>query len=353
LYAALHVGTPGDVEFYLRACQGARKVLEYGCGAGRIAIELAERGHTVIGVDLDAALLQLARERKSAREAQLGRALPVEFVEGDMTMFSKRGCDRVIIPYSALWCLIGTDAKRKCLAKARASLGRDGQLVFDVYDADVMSDDTMSDDQTLDDDATEDDAASRANGDASAIEQDDYEELHRVKLEDVTYRVWERNTWDPIARLMQVGYRLHRVPSRKMSDAKRESVADKSKRGTAPGSNVERKRGAASKSAAQSVATIKSKASSEVTAHLAAEAALRRNLAPRRTLAAEGVSRADEHTSPAKHEGFYLSLSHSVLWRHELAELLDDCGFEVEWGVDEAGEDTPFAEQVVVRAVRA
>lgn len=307
LYSALHAGNQGDVEFYLRACKGARKVLEYGCGSGRIALCLAERGHTVIGVDLDSALLQLARERQSQREAELGHALPVEFIEGDMTTFSKRGCDRVLIPYSALWCLIGTQAKRKCLRKARASLTPGGQLVFDVYDADVMAeDDDDLDDSDLEQ-ANSDDGADRANTGVttSAIEPDDYEELHRIESEGVTYRVWERNTWDPVARLMQVDYRL--VPARLR------------------------------KSASQPPAQ---------------RAALRCDLAPRRSLPSGDVSRGPKRAQVPVAAGFQLTLRHSVLWRHELAALLDECGFEVEWGVDEAGETTPFAEQVIVRAVR-
>lgn len=165
LYAALHAGTPGDVEFYLRACEGAAQILEYGCGAGRVALDLAERGHRVTGVELDTALLDLARENQAAREAALGRALPVRFVEGDMTTFSKRGCDRVVIPYSALWCLTGTAAKRQCLAKARASLVRGGQLVFDVYDADVLAEGDF--------DGGEADAPA-TSGAASNVEQDEF-----------------------------------------------------------------------------------------------------------------------------------------------------------------------------------
>ena len=292
LYCELHAGTPGDVDFYVRACAGARKILEYGCGAGRIAIELAERGHTVIGVDLDPALLALAAERKTQRETELGRSLPVTFVQGDMTKTAKRGCDRVIIPYSAFWCLEGKRAKRQCLSKARTSLARGGQLVFDVYDADVMADDDFFEDDV-------------SPGVAPAIEQDDYEELHRVKLHGVTYRVWERNTWTRALRSMQVDYRLIPVATRKAA---------------VPTAAAER-------------------------------AALRRGLAPRRSLAPVVVSPAREPASAPS--AYQLTLRHSVLWRHELAQLLDECGFEVEWGVDEPGEATPFADQVVVRAVRA
>ncbi|WP_420611391.1 class I SAM-dependent methyltransferase [Candidatus Poriferisodalis sp.] len=38
-------------------------VLDAGCGTGRVAIELARRGHHVVGVDLDPAMLDLARNK--------------------------------------------------------------------------------------------------------------------------------------------------------------------------------------------------------------------------------------------------------------------------------------------------
>ena len=41
-------------------------VLELCCGTGRAAVPLAEAGHRVVGVDVDAALLKLARPKKAA-----------------------------------------------------------------------------------------------------------------------------------------------------------------------------------------------------------------------------------------------------------------------------------------------
>jgi SAM-dependent methyltransferase len=42
---------------------GRRRVLDAGCGTGRIAIELAARGYDVVGVDLDAGMLDAARAK--------------------------------------------------------------------------------------------------------------------------------------------------------------------------------------------------------------------------------------------------------------------------------------------------
>jgi SAM-dependent methyltransferase len=42
---------------------GGRRVLDAGCGTGRVAIELATRGYDVVGADLDPAMLDAARAK--------------------------------------------------------------------------------------------------------------------------------------------------------------------------------------------------------------------------------------------------------------------------------------------------
>jgi SAM-dependent methyltransferase len=56
-----------------------KRVLDIGCGSGRYAVALAERGADVLGVDLSPAMLALARERATSR----GVSERCRFVEGD------------------------------------------------------------------------------------------------------------------------------------------------------------------------------------------------------------------------------------------------------------------------------
>jgi SAM-dependent methyltransferase len=61
------------VEGLLRETGGLR-VLDAGCGTGRVAIELALRGFSVVGVDLDAGMLASAR----------AKAPDLEWIEADL-----------------------------------------------------------------------------------------------------------------------------------------------------------------------------------------------------------------------------------------------------------------------------
>ncbi len=53
---------------------GGHRVLDAGCGTGRVAIELARRGRAVVGVDNDPDMLALAKAKNS----------PVRWVLGDL-----------------------------------------------------------------------------------------------------------------------------------------------------------------------------------------------------------------------------------------------------------------------------
>ena len=46
------------------------RVLDLGCGTGRLALMLAERGHDVVGVDPAAAMLDVARTRDVERRVR-------------------------------------------------------------------------------------------------------------------------------------------------------------------------------------------------------------------------------------------------------------------------------------------
>jgi SAM-dependent methyltransferase len=91
----------GDLDIYSRLAPAGGSILELGVGTGRLAFALAERGFSVVGVDIAPAMLAQA----AAKQADLAPAVAarVELKRGDMTVLDlKKTFDLVICPYFTL-----------------------------------------------------------------------------------------------------------------------------------------------------------------------------------------------------------------------------------------------------------
>jgi len=81
----------------LVASLGPARVLDGGCGTGRVAIELARRGIEVVGVDLDVELLDRARAKapeltwvcSDLSALELGRSFDVVVLAGNVIPFAE------------------------------------------------------------------------------------------------------------------------------------------------------------------------------------------------------------------------------------------------------------------------
>ena len=111
----------------LAALQGG-PVLDVGAGTGREALHLAGRGHAVVALDRDAALLGALRERAGE--------LPVETVEADARSFDlSRRFGLILVPMQAVQLLGGLRPRAAFLACARAHLRAGGLLAIALADA--------------------------------------------------------------------------------------------------------------------------------------------------------------------------------------------------------------------------
>jgi SAM-dependent methyltransferase len=118
-----------DVGFYARVGErrGGR-VLELGCGSGRILLELLRRRIDAYGVDASAAMLAILARESAAR------ALPLRACRMDVRSLALRpGFGVVLCPYSLITYLTGDDEAARLLADVRALLVPRGVLVVDAF----------------------------------------------------------------------------------------------------------------------------------------------------------------------------------------------------------------------------
>jgi ubiquinone/menaquinone biosynthesis C-methylase UbiE len=100
-----------DVPFWQRVAARARgRVLELGCGTGRITIPLAKSGVDVVGVDRSHPMLDLARARaaRTLRTSRTSRTSgSIAFVRADIRQlpFRDRSVSMVLAPYGVLQSL--------------------------------------------------------------------------------------------------------------------------------------------------------------------------------------------------------------------------------------------------------
>jgi SAM-dependent methyltransferase len=103
-------------------------VLDVGAGTGRVALDLARRGHEVVALDRDPALLDALRER--------GAGLPVSAVAADARDFAlHRRFALVIVPMQTLQLLGGPAGRARFLECARVHLAGGGLLAVALADA--------------------------------------------------------------------------------------------------------------------------------------------------------------------------------------------------------------------------
>jgi ubiquinone/menaquinone biosynthesis C-methylase UbiE len=130
-------GSNVDVAFWiaLRERLGARRVLELGCGSGRVTLPLARagaaQGVTIIGLDLSSAMLDGARTKLASEPAEVMAA--VRLVEGDMRSFAlDERFDLIFVPFNTLGHLHAIDDQIACLTTARRHLAPGGRFAAEV-----------------------------------------------------------------------------------------------------------------------------------------------------------------------------------------------------------------------------
>ena len=102
------------------------RVLDLGCGTGRLAIGLAERGHAVTGVDPARASLDAARAKPGAEK--------VTWIEGSSAVLAEKSFDAGVMTSHVAQFFVTDDEWMSTLQDLRRALVDGGRLTFDARD---------------------------------------------------------------------------------------------------------------------------------------------------------------------------------------------------------------------------
>ena len=117
-------GWGADFDYCLQLAEGARSVLDLGCGTGQLAARLADR-RDVVGVDPAAAMLDIARGRPGGER--------VTWVEADARRLRLgRQFDLVLLTGHAFQVFLTDDDQRAVLSTIAEHLAPGGRFIFDT-----------------------------------------------------------------------------------------------------------------------------------------------------------------------------------------------------------------------------
>jgi ubiquinone/menaquinone biosynthesis C-methylase UbiE len=136
-YDLEHLGDSEDVEFYVSLVRRLqpRKVLELGCGTGRITLPLAEQGaqlaFDVTGLDSQAEMLETAKKRLLEAPPKVRERL--RLIQGDMrTWQSESAFDLIVIPCSSISHLLSLQDQLTVWNQCRRNLRPGGRFVVEI-----------------------------------------------------------------------------------------------------------------------------------------------------------------------------------------------------------------------------
>lgn len=121
-------GWEDDLFMSVLAERSSPRVLDLGCGTGRLAIAMAAAGHEVTGVDPAGASLAAAKRKAGADR--------VRWVQGSADGLPVKAFDAALMTSHVAQFLVDDGEWRAALRAVRRSLDRGGRLIFDSRDPD-------------------------------------------------------------------------------------------------------------------------------------------------------------------------------------------------------------------------
>ncbi|MCI0379386.1 MAG: class I SAM-dependent methyltransferase [Gemmataceae bacterium] len=122
--------TNQDIQFVVEHCQTPARLIDLGCGTGRLSLALAERGFRPLAVDLSPEMLCILQSKAKAN----GLAIPclqANLVELDA--LADASFDYAACLFSTLGLIEGVENRRRFLGHVRRLLGPGGMFVLHAH----------------------------------------------------------------------------------------------------------------------------------------------------------------------------------------------------------------------------
>ena len=119
-----------DIPFVLEHCPTPGRAVDLGCGTGRLALALAQRGHQVLAVDLSAEMLKVVGEKARQAAVAIDR-LQANLVELDG--LTEDSFDYAACLFGTLGMIAGAEPRRRFLGHVRRLLRPGGVFVLHVH----------------------------------------------------------------------------------------------------------------------------------------------------------------------------------------------------------------------------
>ncbi len=119
-----------DVRFVQMHCAQPGRLIDMGCGTGRLLTPCSRGGHWVLGVDLSEEMLRQAGQRKERDGATF------ELLKANLTRLdclADRSFDYALCMFSTLGMISGPEARLKVLEHAHRLLRPGGKLILHVH----------------------------------------------------------------------------------------------------------------------------------------------------------------------------------------------------------------------------
>ncbi len=118
----------GEARFIDAMAARASRILDAGCGPGRVGGRLAELGHTVVGVDIDPVLIESATEQHPGATWVIGDLAETDAESLGVDDAEFEGFD-IIVSAGNVMTFLAPTTRRMVLANLHSLLATDGRLV--------------------------------------------------------------------------------------------------------------------------------------------------------------------------------------------------------------------------------